>query len=107
MAESSKEHRGVPGAETKPTPESKADPFDFTHPVSKEEQERFDGVDARRAAKDLEAYGRMLPENQVSGMIAIEQRHGLYGYPPSIVMQGLAAKAEGKDMDKELDRLLG
>lgn len=84
------------------------DPFDFSHPVSNEDQERFDRVEARRIAKrDLASYMRMLPENAVSGMIAIEQRHGLYGYPPSIVMQGLAAKAEGKDMDKELDRLLG
>jgi hypothetical protein len=59
-----------------------------------------------RAKRDLESYARMLPENQVSGMIAIERRHGLYGYPPSLVMQALHAKAEGEDMDAFIDHML-
>jgi hypothetical protein len=35
--------------------------------------------------------------------IAIEQEHGLFGYPPELVSVGLRAIDEGKDADEAID----
>lgn len=35
--------------------------------------------------------------------IAIEQEHGLFGYPPELVSVGLRAIDEGKDADDAID----
>lgn len=59
------------------------------------------------AKKDLETYNQALCQNNVSLCLRIERQYGLDGYPPNIVGQALGAKANGLDMYKFLDDMMG
>lgn len=65
------------------------------------------GLHECRARQDLKRYHKLLVANNVDAMIAIEKRYDLYGYPPSVVMQGIGMVARGEDMYEGLDRLMG
>lgn len=43
---------------------------------------------------------------QIDTCIRIEQRHGLFGYPPEVVSVGLAAADKGEDVDAAVDAYL-
>jgi len=57
--------------------------------------------------KDLERYNKALCQNDVRLCLIIERQYGLDGYPPNIVAQALGAKAQGLDMYKFLDEMMG
>jgi pyocin large subunit-like protein len=76
----------------------------WAHKITKEVYMARKNVVAR---EDLEDYRKALSENDVDECLYIEVKHGLDGYPPNIVMVGLSAKANGKDMYKALDEALG
>lgn len=51
----------------------------------------------------LSSYMEALASNDTQECIAIEQDHGLYGYPPEIVSVGLKAIDMGLDPDAAID----
>ena len=59
------------------------------------------------AKEDLERYWEAMSHNNTSLCLMIEKKYELDGYPPSIVATALTAKAEGRDMYKEIDKILG
>ena len=56
---------------------------------------------------DLKRYCDGMMDNGISICSAIEQRYNLYGYPPSVVTQVLAAGARGEDMVRAEDIAIG
>jgi len=52
------------------------------------------------AVADREAYSKAMIRNDLNTCVAIEQRYGLYGYPPELVSVGLNAACEGKDPER-------
>lgn len=52
---------------------------------------------------DLEIYSKAMLRGDYDTCARIEDRHGMYGYPPELVTTGLAAIAEGKDGHKAID----
>lgn len=52
---------------------------------------------------DLDAYFKAMRAGQLSTCMRIEQRHGLYGYPPEVVSAGLAAADRGESVDAAID----
>ncbi|XTQ92591.1 hypothetical protein ACQR5W_11770 [Xanthomonas sacchari] len=54
-------------------------------------------------SSDLEAYTKAMCAGQLSTCMRIEQRHGLYGYPPEVVCAGLAAADRGESVDAAVD----
>lgn len=56
---------------------------------------------------DLNRYMEATMSNNINAAVAIEQRYGLYGYPPDIVSRVLSAGAEGRNMMEEEDRAIG
>jgi hypothetical protein len=65
--------------------------------VSEEEQ----------AKADLDRYLKAFTQNAISICVAVEKRWGLYGYPPSVVTQILAAVANGEDHGAAEDHAIG
>lgn len=57
-------------------------------------------------ATELETYTRAMVAWQIDTCIRIEQRHGLFGYPPEVVGVGLAAHDKGEDVDATVDAYL-
>lgn len=55
---------------------------------------------------DAAAYMKAMIAGQVDACIRIEQRHGLFGYPPEIVSVGLAAADKGEDVHAAVDAYL-
>lgn len=51
------------------------------------------------ADSELARYARAMRNGIHSTLVAIEQKHGLYGYPPELVSIGLKAIDEGLDPD--------
>jgi hypothetical protein len=64
-------------------------------------------IEIEDAKYDLEDYGKALACGDTGRCLCIEREHGLDGYPPNIVIAGLRAKSEGKNMGKELDKMMG
>lgn len=62
--------------------------------------------DQEQARNDLHTYTRAMMAGNIAMAIAIEKRHGLYGYPPDIVCSALANVIDGKDADEALDDIL-
>lgn len=54
-------------------------------------------------ATDAETYFKAMASGNHATCIRIEERHGLYGYPPEIVSVGLNAVAEGKDAHEAIE----
>jgi hypothetical protein len=54
-------------------------------------------VPAQLAIADYAAYARAMRENDLYACIAIERRHGLQGFAPDAVVEGLSAAARGRD----------
>jgi hypothetical protein len=63
--------------------------------------------DPKRAIEDLEDYTNATLRNDIDTCLAIENWYGLDGYPPMIVVHGLQAVIDGKDLNKAIDELLG
>lgn len=57
--------------------------------------------------EEVDTYYKALCKNDIALCLSIERRHGLDGYPPNIVMAGLQALADGRDMYKALDEIMG
>lgn len=55
------------------------------------------------AVADREAYSKAMIRNDLNTCVVIEQRYGLYGYPPELVSVGLNAACEGKDPQQAVD----
>lgn len=55
------------------------------------------------ALADREAYSKAMIRNDLHTCVEIEQRYGLYGYPPELVSVGLNAACEGKDPQQAVD----
>jgi hypothetical protein len=55
---------------------------------------------------ELERYTKAMVAGKTSLCISIEERHGLYGYPPDVVSVGLKAFDEGDDVDAAVDAYL-
>lgn len=55
---------------------------------------------------ELDAYMRAMIRGYTSTCASIEQRHGLYGYPPEIVSVGLKAVDDGEDCHAAIDAYL-
>lgn len=53
--------------------------------------------------KNIDRYTRAMVAGQLEVCVAIEQKHGLYGYPPDIVCVGLRAADEGRSVDDAVD----
>lgn len=51
----------------------------------------------------LEKYHKAMRTNYIDMCIAIEQKYGLYGYPPNVVSIALAAIDKGEDPDDALE----
>lgn len=70
-------------------------------------------ADAGRAQRVAEAatesrrYANAMMANDLTTLVAIEQKHGLYGYAPEVVSVGLAAFDRGEDVATAVDRYLG
>lgn len=56
-------------------------------------------VPAQLAIADRAAYAQAMRRNDLHACTQIEQRYGLFGYPPEIVSVGLSAAAAGQDVD--------
>jgi len=56
--------------------------------------------DIEQARADRDLYSRAMIRNVTHICTQIEQRYGLYGYPPELVSVGLNAACEGKDVDQ-------
>ena len=56
---------------------------------------------------DIKTYFNAMSQNNVTLCLSIERKYGLEGYPPNIVTPALQAKAEGLDMAKFLDDMMG
>jgi hypothetical protein len=54
------------------------------------------------AIADRDAYSKAMIRNDLNTCVDIEQRYGLYGYPPELVSVGLNAACEGKDSDQAI-----
>lgn len=52
---------------------------------------------------EAKRYSAAMVAGQDHVCIAIEQEHGLFGYPPELVSVGLRAVDEGKDADEAID----
>lgn len=55
---------------------------------------------------DAETYFRAMRSGSHDTCTRIEERHGLYGYPPELVSVGLQAVADGKDAHEAIDSYL-
>lgn len=56
-------------------------------------------VPAQLAIADVAAYAQAMRRNDLHACTAIEQRYGLYGYPPEMVSTVLSSVARGQDLD--------
>jgi hypothetical protein len=63
--------------------------------------------DIAQAVADYATYHRALLAGADEACIRIEERYGLFGYPPEIVSVGLKAAAEGVDVDDAVADHLG
>ena len=52
---------------------------------------------------ELEQYTKALCRGNIDACIRIEERHGLFGYPPEIVSIGLRAFDDGEDVYAAVD----
>lgn len=59
------------------------------------------------ARRESKRYAEAMMANHLATLVAIEQEHGLYGYPPEVVSVGLAAFDRGEDVGRAVDRYLG
>ncbi len=57
--------------------------------------------------KDLDRYWDGMKSGDWETCLNIERKYGLDGYPPDVVTTALQAKADGKDMEKAIDEMLG
>lgn len=55
---------------------------------------------------DLETYILAMRAGHIDACIQIEQRHGLFGYPPEVVTVGLSAIDSGEDVYAAVDAYL-
>lgn len=55
----------------------------------------------------LEEYQEALYQNDIDEMLDIERMFHLDGYPPGVVIHALTAEAEGEDMYKAIDDMMG
>ena len=56
--------------------------------------------DIEQAVADVATYHRALLAGADGACLRIEEKYGLFGYPPEIVSVGLKAAAEGMDVDE-------
>lgn len=56
------------------------------------------------AKQDYADYAKAIRQGNFDACVAIEQRHGLYGYPPDLVSIGLSAIANGKDAHEAIEQ---
>lgn len=61
----------------------------------------------KKAKSDLDLYWELMGRGESYACLQIEKRYGLDGYPPGVVTAALQAVAEGRDMDKAIDAMLG
>lgn len=54
-------------------------------------------TDTTTAITDLARYTKAMIAGSHLTCVAIEEKHGLHGYPPELVTVGLAAAADGRD----------
>lgn len=59
------------------------------------------------AVQDLAAYGRAMARLDGHAICCrIEQKYGLFGYPPELVSVGLRAAADGLDVEEAVEAYL-
>lgn len=63
-------------------------------------------ADSVQQPSELAQYSRAMIAGQTHVCIAIEKRHGLFGWPPDIVSIALKAIDEGGDPDQAIDDYL-
>lgn len=64
-------------------------------------------TDQEQAQADVDRYLKAFTANAIGICVAIEKRWELYGYPPSVVTQVLAAVANGEDRYRAEDAAIG
>lgn len=62
---------------------------------------------AEPVRRESKRYAEAMMANHLPTLVAIEQEHGLYGYPPEVVSVGLAAYDRGEEVGQAVDRYLG
>ena len=66
-----------------------------------------DGKGVSSEADDFDLYMDAMQNGRSGECLVIERKHGLDGYPPSIVAVGLVALRDDKDMAAAIDAELG
>jgi len=51
-------------------------------------------------------YMRAMQRGDIDACVQIEQKHGLYGYPPELVSVGLAAADKGENAEEAVEKYL-